>query len=137
MTVQKHNPLPELQKAIYTRLSTAMSPIPVLDYVPEDEPAAYVLIDEQEAEDISTYSYELWECGQRLQAVSRAKGKQQAHTLLQAAISAVTDDAHPLTVSGWTVYGGEIAPDSPTVGRDEDGVTYLGEVWLRMTLQKT
>lgn len=113
------DPLWGLQQAIYTTLSAAMTPVPVLDDVPEGTTYPYVAIGDAQGMDVGSKTADSEEYLIDIHVWSTYRGRKEVRELL----GQVKDALHraPLTVAGFTVVDIRFRDSQDFL--DADGVT--------------
>ena len=88
-----------VQKALYTRLTSALTPVPVYDYVPQDEAPPFVVIGEDTALPADTKTYNGVEHSLQVHIYSDKRGLSE----VKGYMATIYDDLQraPLTVSGY------------------------------------
>lgn len=99
----------ELQAALYMRLVADLAPVPVFDYLPQNQPMPYVVIGESWDTDYSTKMAYGIEVMQRIHvwtgsaAATESKGWKQCNELMNTVILALVDQSRWITPTNWHV----------------------------------
>jgi hypothetical protein len=128
-------PISEVQGAIYTALTAALAPVPVLDLAGPDERFPYVTLGEFTATpDDPVTSEQGVDMDMSLHVWSRQPGMQEIQQIMQAAKDALHYKKFAVTGFQWVETAWEMAQTM----RDIDGVTRHGVMRFRiLTFQTT
>lgn len=127
------SPLHPLQEALYTRLTSAVSPVVVYDDVPDGAAFPYVTLGESTETDISPKGAGFYEATHTLHVWSRYKGFKQCNEIIDS-IAAAFETPLDMAADGYTDCYTRV--EYRQVMRDPDGITRHGVVRIRVRIQE-
>lgn len=94
-------PLNEVQKKLYDLLSTALSPVPVYDYVPEAAPTDYATVGEAFATPDNDHSVFRWQIVETIHVWSRTRGWKRPLDIAQDIAAALDHKRSQFDIPGF------------------------------------
>jgi hypothetical protein len=92
----------EIQKTVYSRLTSQLTPVPIYDFVPQDSAYPFVVIGRVSSEQWGTTTKDGQQFTVQIHAFDKAAGKKSVQTILQNIYAALHQQESNLIMTGFT-----------------------------------